>query len=317
MLLILTINYRCSRLIEGLVENTLSTSDPDIHMIIVDNSPNDAGLKKLYCHPNITILSASSNLGFGAGCNLGLAYAEKKHPESIVWLLNPDARLLPGAKENVRRALGENNAYGVLGTRIQDLEGQIWFDRGRFDPWFGRLLHRPTAGAAEPCTETTLSEPSDWLSGCSLVLHLQRLIEPARFDPQIFLDYEDAELCLRLRQQGHPARVTKDILVEHAISSVTGRAPLAKYRHATFSKLYVLDKHATPLALLLNLIYYCLRPITYLHYDRTQARGRWAGLIDYLSWRWRQIKGDRRLMHPRTSFTDPSRGIASAEKSQY
>lgn len=319
-LYVVTINYHCSELIADLFQAFLAWGDPDLHLVIVDNSPHDPGLDGLTERPGVSLLRADANLGFGAGCNLGLAHVQAQDPDAIVWLLNPDARLLPGAIATVRQALAEAPRPAVLGTRICDLEGRIWFDRGRFDPWLGRLQHRPAArrskpvppAAASPDKSTVggiatdavpLSEPSDWLSGCSLILDLEALNPPPRFDPQMFLDYEDAELCLRLARQGHPARVTRAVLVEHAVSAITARVPRAKYRHATFSKLYLLHHHATALALGLNLLYFSLRPLLLLPKDRAQAQGRWAGLADYLRWQLRRWRGDRQLRHPRTRFT--------------
>lgn len=321
-LYVVTVNYHCSELTEELVRATLAWGDPDLHLIIVDNSPNDPGLQRLAGWSSLTLVRADANLGFGAGCNLGLAYVQARDPGAIVWLLNPDARLLPGAITTVRQALQETPRPALLGTRIRDLEGRIWFDRGRFDPWLGRLQHRPTSGPfrrsptrsdrsdIKALTASTqgppLSEPSDWLSGCSLIFDLEVLNGVPRFDPQMFLDYEDAEICLRLARQGFPARVTRAVLVEHAVSAITARVPRAKYRHATFSKLYLLHHHATAVALGLNLLFFSLRPLLLLPKDRAQALGRWAGLADYLRWLARQWCGDRQLRHPRTRFTASS-----------
>lgn len=321
-LLILTVNYHCSELVASLVEVTLAGGDPEVRVLVVDNSPHDPGLDDLARMPMVTLLRATENLGFGAGCNLGLAHAEQHHPGSIVWLLNPDARLLPGAIASVRDILEAVPRPAVLGTRVRDLEGRIWFDRGRFDPWFGRLTHRPVpdrtvsrppvAGEREAGTTRLtgalgppLIETSDWLSGCSMIFDLELLHPAPRFDPQMFLDYEDAELCLRLARQGHPAHVTREVLVEHAVSAITARAPRAKYRHATFSKLYLLHHHAWALGLVLNILYFALRPLLLLPRRRAEALGRWAGLADYLRWCARRGRGDQQVRHPRTRFTVP------------
>ena len=294
-LYILTVNYHSSALVLELIEAVQAGGDADVEVLVVDNTPDDAGLDDLCDRPGVSLLRAEANLGFGAGCNLGLAHVQARDPGAIVWLLNPDARLLPGAIATVRSALEETPRPAVLGTRIRDLDGRIWFDRGRFDPWLGRLQHRPAPHQSMAALEhqiwpaqtppqgdvseaCLLSEPSDWLSGCSMVFDLELLQPPPRFDPQMFLDYEDAELSLRLAAQGHPARVTRGVLVEHAVSAITARVPRAKYRHATFSKLYLLHRHATALALALNLLYFALRPLLLLAKDPAQAQGRWAGL---------------------------------------
>lgn len=303
----LTINYHCGGLVCDLIDNVTTSQGKNLSIIVVDNSPNDPELTAIAKRDDVTVLQAPTNLGFGGGCNLGLAYIRDKDPSAIAWLLNPDAELLPGAVETVRAAFAEIPDTAILGTRIVDFDNHIWFDGGQFNPWLGRLTHKPPMQHKKNRGGNhSLSKECDWLSGCSLIINVKELEDPPKFDTQIFLDYEDAELCLRLKEKGHQPRVTRAALVKHAVSSITGRSPRAKYRHATFSKLYLLHKHGTKIALILNLIYFSLRPLLLLKRDLKQAQGRWAGLVDYLAWLFRQAKGDKQILHPRTQFTAKS-----------
>lgn len=300
----LTINYHCSALVNELVGNITTSGGTNKSIVIVDNSPNDPGLNNLDDRPDIKVLRAPTNLGFGGGCNLGLNYISSNDPTAIAWLLNPDAILMPDAIDTVRAALEEIPDTAILGTQIIDLDNQIWFDKGLFNPWLGRLTHKHLSQHKHNrIINNSLSEQCDWISGCSLILNLTALNTTPLFDTQIFLDYEDAELCLRLKKQGHQPRVTKAALVKHAVSSITGRSPRAKYRHATFSKLYLLHKHGTRLSLFLNMLYFALRPLTLTKSEPVQAQGRWAGLADFLIWLIRLARGDQRVIHPRTAFT--------------
>ena len=123
-LYILTVNYYSSALVLDLVTAIQSGGDAEVEVLVVDNSPHDTGLDELSDRAGVILLRAEANLGFGAGCNLGLAHVQTRDPGAIVWLLNPDARLLPGAIATVRRALAESPRPAVLGTRIRDLEGR-------------------------------------------------------------------------------------------------------------------------------------------------------------------------------------------------
>lgn len=300
----ITVNFHCSDLIADLIEATAGSGDHDHRFIVINNSPGDTALLPLTQLPGVTLLQAGSNLGFGSGCNLGLEHLWRQDPQALAWLINPDAKLLPGAIDTVRACLRDDPTIAILGTRIQELNGALWFESGSFNPMLGRLRHRGTAADLSSRPVGTL--PTDWLSGCSMVFNLAAFGHCPRFDPQMFLDYEDAEICLRYRRLGQRVRVTQAVLVEHEVSAITRRVPGAKYRHATFSKLYLLHRHATPLALILNLLYFGLRPFTFLHRDPAMARGRWAGLADYLCWLSRRLGGDRATRHPRTRFTASS-----------
>jgi hypothetical protein len=77
-------------------------------------------------------------------------------------------------------------------------------------------------------------------------------------------------------------------LVVHAVSSITGRYTQPKYRHLTFSKLTFLQRYATPFALGFNIVYLSAQLLwlcavgIYSAENRAAARGRWAGLRQFL-----------------------------------
>lgn len=287
------INYHCSGLIANLVQSILDQGDADFRCIVVDNTPGDPGLRIMAHHNRVHVLDAARNRGFGGGCNLGLDALENLDPQGIAWLINPDAELLPGAIATVRRCLAAADAPALLGTRIRDDAGNIWFDHGRFDRSLGRLNHEPlgpehtlepTPGATQPAIE-----PCAWVSGCSMILDLAKLPRHARFDERIFLYYEDAEFCLSLRDLGIPTFVTRDVLVSHSVSATTAKQPIRKYRHATFGKLYLLYRHAAPSATWINLLRFYGRAMIQWMHDPTQAIGRAAGATDFLCWRLQQL----------------------------
>lgn len=281
----ITVNYHCSALLAELIESINKQGDQHLHCLVVDNSPHDPGLEPLSQLQSVTILRADHNLGFGGGCNLALQALNNKDPQAIAWLINPDASLLPGAVATVRRCLAQVKAPAVLGTRILDSTSKIWFDHGRFDPTWGRLNHEPPPDALIPSSHHSTSiQQCDWVSGCSMVLNLGAMGPSARFDERFFLYYEDAEFCIRLKSQGATVAVTQEALVEHRVSSITSRAPASKYQHATFSKLYLLYKHACKRAVLLNLLrFYSRLPILALR-DPAQAMGRALGATHFILW---------------------------------
>jgi len=301
----ITINYHCSEFIIGLIEDTIASGEPDLSFIVVNNSPQDIGVKDwLSSTPHrqrVTLIEAGGNLGFGSGCNLGLRHVWQTDRQAVAWLLNPDAHLEAGAIAYVRQCLHDDDRIAMLGTRIRDPRGDVWFSHGSFNPWSGQLGHRFPGDDCRPLPVRTW--PTRWISGCSMVFQLGVLRDCPQFDPRYFLDYEDADISERHHRLGYRLRVTQAVLVEHQVSAITRRAPRAKYQHATFSKLYFLHRHAKPLALLLNLLYYAIRPLSFCLSDPERARGRWWGLGDYLRWCWRRLLRRPEPPHPRTSFT--------------
>jgi N-acetylglucosaminyl-diphospho-decaprenol L-rhamnosyltransferase len=300
----ITINYHCSDLIQSLIATTAEQGASGYEFIVVNNAPGDGEIAKFSTLPRTRVIEAGGNLGFGGGCNVALEQVYAENPLALAWLINPDARLTANAVDYVRQCIVNDPKIALLGTRICDMQGQLWFSHGTFNPWLGTLKHRDSNVRTEP--EPVATHPTRWVSGCSLILNLANFSHCPQFDPQYFLDYEDADLSERYYRQGYRLRVTQAVLVEHQVSAITGRCPKAKYQHATFSKLYFLDRHGTPLALVLNLVYFALRPFTYVIAQPAMAQGRWAGLLDYCRWRWRRLWRITAPTHPRTVYTAAS-----------
>ncbi len=259
----LTVNYQSVPEIQGLW--TSIAQSPGAHELwIVDNAQEGSSLQTLRAaNVRIHVLDAGGNLGFGRACNLGLQrlWAEGRSP---VWLINPDARLGPGAIAQGESALGR---AAIVGTTLQDEAGRPIFAGGRYAPHTGRIWEAPTA------------EPQ-WVSGASLILDLAQFSECPAFDPDFFLYYEDFEFCQRYQRLGYRLDLVT-AAVYHAPSTVTGRTPLAKIRWQTFGYLLALHKVGPPWALgyrLGRIGLSCFRKPPAI------AQAQRAGLRDYLRW---------------------------------
>ena len=306
MVYFLSINYYSTTLLHHLLRSIaeLSTCSLPWQVIIVNNSPDDNSVDDLQREfENITILTATDNLGFGGGCNLGLEHIYHQNPDAWVWLINPDALLMPQALSYIQDCFRLRPSLSILGTRIQASKDDLWFAQGRFNWWTGSLKHR--LSDADTTDQPVKVLPSRWVSGCSMIFNLQRFDSCPLFDLNFFLDYEDIEICERYCRQGHTIGVTQAVLVNHAVSAITHRNRRAKFRHATFSKLYFLHKHGSLLALTLNLVYMLVWSIKLLLSDIEVGLGRFLGWADFLGWQAKRLTKQlsSEPFRPRTAFT--------------
>ncbi|MEL6139345.1 MAG: glycosyltransferase family 2 protein [Cyanobacteria bacterium J06628_6] len=287
-LYLLIVNYYSVELIQQLLQTVGSHALP---VVVVNNAPDDEAVRALpRRYPQLALIEPGQNLGFGAGCGLGLARIYETQPTAQVWLINPDTLLDNGAVTEVQTCFEAHPELAILGTRIRDMAGQPWFTTGRFNGWTGAITHRGDRDqTGSPAAHTQTRDfkasvlPSQWVSGCSLIVNLAQFQTCPTFDKHLFLYYEDVEFCLRYQRQGKSVGVTRATLVTHAVSSTTGRQPAAKLAHATFSKLYVLKQHGSAIALVLNLVYLLLQSWGgWLIGDAPRATGRWLGLRQFM-----------------------------------
>lgn len=297
----ITVNYYSTNLIQELLKSIAASQGQNYQVIIVNNSPDDTTPQALAASKNVTLLTAEKNLGFGGGCNLGIQYVYSFAPQSIVWLINPDAQLEPNAIGYVRQCFLQEPNIAILGTRIADLSGHLWFSVGTFNPWLGSLKHRDDH--VDRASTPVRTHPSRWLSGCSMIFNLAAFDHCPLFDTQYFLDYEDADICERYFKKNYLVRVTQAVLIKHQVSAITHRNKRAKFQHATFSKLYFLHQHGTLLALFLNVGLALVKATILLPSKPDVAAGRWWGLIDFIRWRVQRWLQPKAYFQVETDFT--------------
>lgn len=285
MIYFLTVNYYSADLIKNLLASLMAVDyHPEYHLLIVNNSPDDTAINTLpvdFSIP-ITVINAGQNLGFAAGCNLGIEYVYKLNSQALIWLINPDTTLENIAISYILECFTQKPNIAILGTRIRDTQGNIWFNHGTFNPWLGSLKHGDTRIVIENIEngEKNLDKTinSRWVSGCSLILNLSNFNHCPKFDEGYFLYYEDNDFCERYYKIGYAIAVTKAVLVNHAVSAISGKDSYTKFLHATYSKLYFLKQHGTLLSLGLNLIYMLFLIVKLWSKNRQAALGRWQGL---------------------------------------
>lgn len=277
----LCVNYHSAALISDL----LQTLEANQGIVIVNNSPADKAIHRLsgstFSGGSVTVIDAPDNGGFGAGCNLGLQWIYKRSPQALIWIINPDATLIPGAIAQIRQCFANAPDIAILGTPVLSSQGDLWFASGRFNRWTGSIQSRI---ALRPPKSHRPSDPlpTRWVTGCSTIFNLALLEHCPQFDETYFLYYEDCDLCERYFQQGYAIAILPIPLVVHAVSSITSRYLQAKFVHGTYSKLIFLQRHATLLALALNLLYLSARALSETFTRPLAAKGRWQGIWQFL-----------------------------------
>lgn len=246
-LYLLTVNYHSADLIQRWLRSLGEATFPDWHCLIVNNSPADTAIHQ-FAGQSVTVLEAGSNLGFGGGCNVGLQWVYAQDQTAIVWLLNPDTVLPPEALKQAVEFCHAHPELSIIGTMVQQPNGDIWFAGGEFEMNTGKILAIST-----PLATDIDYIPTAWVTGCSLILNLHLFQSCPKFDPAYFLYYEDFDFCRRYANQGHSIVVTPQIQVIHYPSSITSRNLAFKVEHSTYSYLLALTRHTQPMVVLYRL----------------------------------------------------------------
>ena len=201
-------------------------------VIVVDNaSPDDSADVALAARPSARIMRAGKNLGFGPGANLGFAEVTTE----FGLLLNADATLEPETIAGLIAAARRYPEAGLLAPEVIAEEGHMQFGH---DLPFRRLRGPVVEPSGDACCW--------YVGGSAMFLRMSVLRALGGFDPEIFLYFEDDDLCLRVRAAGHALVHVAGVRVRHLGGASSGASPrLSHWKafHQGWSRLHLEAKH--------------------------------------------------------------------------
>jgi N-acetylglucosaminyl-diphospho-decaprenol L-rhamnosyltransferase len=214
--------YKTPAELTALVASLRSQTAPPDEIIIIDNGASEGepvpDLEEL---EKIRIERPERNIGFGAGCNLGIRLAGGED----LLLLNADVVPTLGCNEALCRRLHSNQRIGVVGPRIYS-GGKLQASARTFPSLrtglLGRrsLLTRLMLGSRRWPSELSHSRggggPVDWVSGACMMAKRSAIAEVGGFDEGYWMYWEDADLCRRLAEHDWAVHYEPDAILHHA-----------------------------------------------------------------------------------------------------
>jgi N-acetylglucosaminyl-diphospho-decaprenol L-rhamnosyltransferase len=257
---VLVVNYNTG----DVLRRSLQTLQPGIaeglEVVVVDNASEDGSFEMVgRDFPDVRLVQAGHNAGFGAGTNL----AARQTGRAFLLVLNPDCFIEPDAIARLALKLEEEPALGFAGPRIDLASGRPDHASLRGDPdplgallYFSRVprlfprspaLHRYSLSHADYDAEQELQAGT---AAC-LMFRSRDFRSVGGFDEAFFMYGEDLDLCRRLRQAGHPGRYVPSARAIHLkgeASRKQSRRMLVEFHRAmwTYYAKHERERHTAP-----------------------------------------------------------------------
>jgi GT2 family glycosyltransferase len=201
-------------------------------IVIVDNGSAPEAREALLGRSAVArVLLVDGNLGFGRGCNLGVAHSRGRW----ILLLNPDAVVRPGSIDAMLAFAADRPWHGIVGGRTLRPDGSTdpsscW---GRPTLWslacfaLGLTTLRKRSARFDPESlgrwERDTAREVGIVTGCLLLTSREVYDRLGGFDPRFFMYGEDADLSLRAVRQGWRPAITPDGVAVHAVGASSPR----------------------------------------------------------------------------------------------
>lgn len=293
--LIIIVNYRTAALTIAALQSLAPeiAGHPGSRAIVIDNGSADGSAEAIasavgasgydWCH----VVPLSDNGGFAKGNNAALAIADAQgFSPDLVWLLNPDTLVLPGALDALVTFMSDHPTAGIVGGGVEAIDGRRGHCAFRFPSPLGEIEAILGLGIVRRLLRRFVIAPAlfdraariDWVTGATMMIRRQTFERIGRFDERYFLYYEETDFCRRAADAGIACWHEPASRIVHLVgqsSGVTGAARRQKRRPRYWfdsRAFYYRRHHGLPTLIVANIGWLIAFPIGRL-IDALRGRG--------------------------------------------
>lgn len=208
--------------------------DVVLETIVVDNDSADGSPEAVErAHPDVTVIRAGRNLGFGRANNLAFARARGRY----VAMINSDVTLHPDCLQRLAAYLDGHPEASLVAPRILGRDGRlqrtckrlpgIWNTFCRFVALDRVMPDSPLFSGFElPADQHHETQAVPAIGGCFWLLRRAAIEQVGAFDERFFFYAEDIDWCKRFGEAGWQVVYHPAASATHYGGGSTERAPV-------------------------------------------------------------------------------------------
>jgi len=226
MISFIIVTYNSEKYIRECLNHILDAADIPYEIIVVDNDSKDSTRQIVKNEfKSVRLIESDKNLGYAYGVNTGVRNANK----DIIFLLNPDARILPSNLLDSITYISSNHV-GVLGPKVTNPhDAGRQFSARRFPTLRTGIFNKSSIFTSlipnnkfsreylNPIVSDDKLQQIDWVSGCAMIFRKDVFNLIGGFDEDFFVFYEDIDFCNRLNKTGYKVVYNPAVVVSHEI----------------------------------------------------------------------------------------------------
>ncbi len=241
----IVVNYNSAGFIDEFCASLKGVDYPNWRLVSVDSGSNDGSMATIErSFPDGEFVRCDENVGFAAGCNIGIARCIERGDDFALFL-NPDVVVTPAFLRALVDAAADGSTIVVPKILYYFDHSLISTHAGGFDWTLG--VFRRTYAAQHDGPETSKRRDGlDTASFCCAIVPVQAFRDAGTLDERFFMYYEETDWIRRAQEQGYSVRYEPSAVVYHRESGSSGggwMTPFKQY-YATRNRIYLVRKHA-------------------------------------------------------------------------
>jgi GT2 family glycosyltransferase len=236
---------------------------------------------------SLILLKNDNNDGFAEGNNVGIRFALNHLKTDYFLLLNNDTVVDPNFLDELVKLGAAEDKVGILGPKVYDYsqKDKISVYGGNVNFYTGRTSY-PEFNSFQSQQNNNISE-IDYISGCSLLIKKDAVLDAGLLNTYYFLYYEDTEWCFRVKNKGYKIMHVPKAKIWHKFSPTSDSANGIYY--LTRNRFFFMRENANTLQfvsfLFFFVLYFLFHHLRILVYYRdiqrlySFYRGIWDGLL--------------------------------------
>jgi GT2 family glycosyltransferase len=248
---IILVNYNSSALLRQCLKSIYEqTKEISFEIIVVDNASSDNSRQIVRSEfSRVQLIESAQNLGFSRGNNLGARLAKGTY----LLFLNTDTSLFENSIKVLADFLDEHPDIGAIGPKILFEDRCFQLSSGRlpnlFREFADKIVHslvRKWRKIMCPLLERwhNTTKAVGWLTGACLMVRQKAFSQVNGFDENLFMYFEDKDLCKRINASGWQIMYYPVTSIIHLLAGSSGNINTQKINELyRTSQLYYYRKH--------------------------------------------------------------------------
>ena len=262
---VIIINFNTAKYTLECINSVLKYTDSNLSydIIVVDNNSKTEDYNHLKNNiskkDNILLRRSIVNTGFGGGNMFGAQFAKSKY----ILFLNNDAMLKNDCLSILHNFMETNHDVGVSTAQNynENNEPVISFDhnKGIRKLLFGRSFLEKYNLEKYPKRKKQYKDPVsvNFVNGAFMFFKSEAFANVGGFDTNIFLYFEEMDICFRLSEQGLKSVLVPEAKILHYQGVSTGTSKTIS-KEGLLSHIYVINKNYSYAKYMFIKLYYCL-----------------------------------------------------------